>query len=49
VLSGVDPTITYLQNLGAKHLDLILDYSKWVIKVSAVVRVSLAAGKCNGS
>ena len=32
-LSGVWPTIGYLQNLGPESIDLILEYSKWVIKV----------------
>ena len=33
-LSGVWPTISYLQNLRGEHIDLILEFSKWIIKVS---------------
>ena len=33
-LTGVEPTIKYLQNLGAKYIDVILENSQWVIKVS---------------
>ena len=33
-LSDVWPTIGYLQNLRGEHIDLILEYSKWVIKVT---------------
>ena len=31
-LSGVWPTIEYLQNLGTDNLDLILSYSRWVLQ-----------------
>lgn len=31
-LSGCEATIQYLQRLGPKHLDLIYEYAKWVIK-----------------
>lgn len=30
-LSGVWSTIDYLQNLGCENIDLILEYSKWVL------------------
>ena len=33
-LTGVWPTIGYLQNLRGEHIDLVLEYSKWIIKVS---------------
>ena len=33
-LSGVSPTIDYLQNLGKENLDLVLSYSKWVLAES---------------
>ena len=33
-LSGVWPTIDYLQNLTKDHIDLILKYSKWVLKLN---------------
>jgi hypothetical protein len=33
-LSDVWPTISYLQNLRGEHIDLVLEYSKWIIKVS---------------
>ena len=32
-LSDVWPTVGYLQNLGSAHIEDILEYSKWVIKV----------------
>ena len=34
VLSGVWPTIDYLQNLGCDNIDLILKYSEWVLRES---------------
>ena len=34
-LSGVLPTIEYLQNLGTDNLDLVLSYSKWVLAENA--------------
>eukprot|EP00731_Ephydatia_muelleri_P022083 Em0014g674a len=37
-LCGLEPTITYLQNLGKDNLSLILDYSKLVIKVEGLPR-----------
>lgn len=33
-LSGVWPTIDYLQNVTKDHIDLILKYSKWVLKLN---------------
>ncbi len=32
-LTGIWATVDYLQNLGANQIDLILEYSKWIIKV----------------
>lgn len=32
-LKGVWPTIDYLQDLGPDYMDLILNYSEWVIEV----------------
>lgn len=33
-LSGVWPTIDYLQNLGSENIELILKYSEWVLQES---------------
>ena len=30
-LNGTTPTVEYLQKLGPEHLDLIVDFSKWVL------------------
>ena len=33
-LTGVEPTINYMQSLGSEHIQIILENSEWVFKVS---------------
>ena len=37
-LKGHYQTLQYLQRLGPDHLDLILEFSKWVMAADAEVR-----------
>lgn len=34
-LNGIGPTVDYLQKLGPEHLDLMLDFSRWVLQNNA--------------
>ncbi|XP_014242813.1 vam6/Vps39-like protein [Cimex lectularius] len=33
-LRGLEPTVTYLQNLGKDHIELIFEFASWVLEVN---------------
>ncbi len=42
-LQGLEPTVTYLQQLGSEYIDLIVEFSKWVLKADRNAGFSIFA------
>ena len=42
-LQGVDATVDYLQQLGPEYIDLILEFSRWVLKADKAAGFAIFA------
>jgi len=40
-MSGVQPTVSYLQRLGVDHMQLIFEFGTWILEEDPIVAIKV--------